>query len=272
MPQATRLTILVDNTPGGGCGGEHGFAAHVATPDGALLFDTGASDLIVRNADVLGIDLRRVAALVLSHGHYDHTGGLDALVPMLPEDVPVWAAHPAVSGPRYSIRPAARARAIGFAAGDAARSRVRVRQEPLEILPNVWMTGPVPRRNDFEDAGGPFFLDEAGTTPDTIPDDQSLVIITPSGPVLLAGCAHAGIVNTMDHAADILGLCGFRAVIGGLHLVNAGGDRIMRTLGALTARKVETVVPGHCTGPRATDLLDAAFHAGTCCSGSVFDL
>lgn len=270
MGGVVRLTILVDNASGVGYGGEHGFAAHVSTPVGDILFDTGASGLVVRNAVLLGVNLARVAAVVLSHGHYDHTGGLDALDRLLPDGVPVWAAHPAVFAPRFSIRQPGSPRAIGFAAGEAARRRVRVGPEPVEILPDVWATGVVPRRNDFEDAGGPFFLDERGERPDTIPDDQSLVILTPSGPVLLAGCAHAGIVNTMDHAADALRLRDFHAVIGGMHLVHANGTRLRRTLDALAARGVRTVAPGHCTGPAASAALAAAFPAQPCRGGAAF--
>ncbi|HOW45275.1 MAG TPA: MBL fold metallo-hydrolase [Candidatus Aminicenantes bacterium] len=113
-------------------------------------------------------------------------------------------------------------------------------------------SGPIPRRTDFKDTGGPFFLDRAGTRPDPLNDDLALWLRAPAGLVVCVGCAHAGLVNTLEHVRCLNAGERLHVVIGGFHLGGASPERLRRTVAALREMEVERVVPCHCTGEAAT--------------------
>ncbi|MGB9606460.1 MAG: MBL fold metallo-hydrolase, partial [Bryobacteraceae bacterium] len=112
----------------------------------------------------------------------------------------------------------------------------------------VWVTGEIPRRNDFEDTGGPFFLDEACCQPDPLVDDQALWVETAQGLVVVLGCCHSGVVNTLEYIRELRPGAQIRALIGGLHLVRAAPERIASTLEALERFAPQLIAPAHCTG------------------------
>jgi len=258
---SVRITVLVDNRAGEGLTAEHGFALWVEAGGRRLLFDTGAGKALAPNAAALGLDPARTQALVLSHGHWDHTGGIAWLRRQAPL-LEVFA-HPGVVQPRYSIRDGS-ARAIqmpgeAMAALDALEpARVHWVQAPLELAPGVGLTGPIPRETDFEDPGGPFYLDPEGRRPDPIEDDLALWIRTGKGLVVCVGCAHAGLVNTLRQVGRLHPGEGVRAVMGGLHLGAASPRRLDRTVAALAEMGLERVVPCHCTGDDAVARLQEA--------------
>lgn len=266
-----RLTFLADNRAvRPGLAAEHGLSVLVEHGAHAVLFDTGASDAALRNAAALGVDLGRVEAVALSHGHDDHTGGLEALLAALPGGVPV-RAHPGALVRRYSVRPGRGASEIGFRGGEAVRRRLILADGSVGLAPGLVLTGHVPRISGFEDTGGPFYLDPGGREPDLIPDDQALVVMTGAGNILVCGCAHAGVVNTLMHAAKVTGDDRFVAVVGGLHLGSAGPERVKRTVRELRKVGVGRVGPAHCTGEAAGAALAAEFGDGFmhCGAGTV---
>ena len=117
------------------------------------------------------------------------------------------------------------------------------------------ITGYIPRETEFEDTGGPFYLDPEGKRPDLIDDDLALWIRTDQGLVVCLGCCHAGLVNTIHHVRSISGTDRIRAIIGGLHLMNADDRRIERTIDALRSFSPDVIIPCHCTGEHASALL-----------------
>ncbi len=241
---------------------EWGLAFWIEADGRRLLFDTGAGRVLEHNARHLGLPLEAVEAVILSHGHYDHTGGLLSLLSggRRPE---VWI-HPEAFHPKYARREQAPARAIGLphlCEGDV-RMRARALKwtpQPTAIADGIWVTGEIPRGNEFEDTGGPFFLDEACREPDGLPDDQALWVETSGGLVIVLGCAHAGLVNTLDYIAQLRPGRRIRAVLGGLHLLRAGPHRIAATLQALEHYNPDLIAPAHCTGWRATAELAGRF-------------
>ena len=126
--------------------------------------------------------------------------------------------------------------------------RVVASREPQEIAPGVWTTGEVPRANDFEDVGGPFFLDEALTRPDPILDDQTVFFTGREGTMVVLGCAHAGVVNTLEHIRTLTHGAPLHTVVGGMHLERASERRMTETFAALRRLGVQRFGPNHCTG------------------------
>jgi 7,8-dihydropterin-6-yl-methyl-4-(beta-D-ribofuranosyl)aminobenzene 5'-phosphate synthase len=255
----TTITILADNhagddPAGGRLASEHGLALWIETGGRRILLDTGQGEALEQNVPALGVDLGATDILVLSHGHYDHTGGL-AYVLREARRAQVYC-HPGVRRSRYSVRDG-QAKPIGIRRGplsaldELPQERVHWVEGPLMLSAEVGITGPIPRSTSYEDTGGPFYLDPEGCLPDLIEDDLALWISTDKGLVVCLGCAHSGVVNTLDHIRALTGGAPIRAVIGGFHLMNASPERVEKTAAALRALEIPLVVPCHCTGDDA---------------------
>ncbi len=257
-----RITVLVENTAADSTLlAEHGLSVWIEKDGRRYLFDTGQGGALAHNAGALGIRLDSADAVLLSHGHYDHTGGL-VHVP-LRDGSPLIYAHPGVLGNKFSRKPGVPVRDIGMpsAVRDIIRASTQVRwtEGPTEVWPGFFLTGNIPRENDFEDTGGPFFADAEGRTPDELPDDQAAFIDTPGGLVVILGCAHSGVVNTLRYIRGLKGRTRFRAVMGGMHLVSATQERMGRTVEAFREFDIPKLFPAHCTGPDATGRLFREF-------------
>ncbi len=247
-----RITVLCDNSVGplAGTLGEHGFAALVEWEGGALLFDTGQGETLLHNALRMNKDLHRVGLVALSHGHYDHTGGL---LPLLRscggKDV---LAHPAVFGRRYRVKDTGESTAIGIPYEEAYLSGVGARfslaEGFREIAPGIFLTGEVPRETGFETGDSGLYCDDGGCALDTVLDDQSLVIRTARGLVFVLGCCHAGIVNTITYARQRTGVDDVYGVIGGTHLGFASPQQLDETIAALRQCRIQRILGSHCTG------------------------
>jgi 7,8-dihydropterin-6-yl-methyl-4-(beta-D-ribofuranosyl)aminobenzene 5'-phosphate synthase len=255
------ITILVDNQAGEHLESEHGFSLWIETENKHILFDTGQGCALTANASSLDIDLSKTDILVLSHGHYDHTGGM-AQVLQQAGHTHVYC-HSGVTQPRYSIHNGS-ARAIQMphasmlALDKVPEERMHWVLEPMFFSPKIGITGPIPRTTSFEDTGGPFYLDPAGRRVDPIIDDMALWMATDQGVVVCVGCCHAGLVNTLNHVRQLSGQVHIRAVIGGFHLLNSGNERLEHTIAALRSFEPALVVPCHCTGEHATAALHDA--------------
>jgi len=253
------FSVLLENTTNcGGLASEHGLSLWIEADGTRILFDAGQSGAFLANAAAMRIDISRADALVLSHGHYDHTGGL-AHLPR--ETWPLHAyLHPAAMMPRYHRHDPPPHKSIGMPAASATvikqmDERIIWTCTATQITEDIGVTGYFPRAAQFEQAEPSFFVDAACTRHDSIRDDQALWLKTKNGVVVVMGCAHAGVANTLDHICRLLLVDHIYAVIGGLHLGAASDDRIARTADALNKRGVALVAAGHCTGSEAVTTL-----------------
>jgi 7,8-dihydropterin-6-yl-methyl-4-(beta-D-ribofuranosyl)aminobenzene 5'-phosphate synthase len=247
-----RITILCDNTVGplSGTLGEHGFAALLEWDGGSLLFDTGQGATLLHNARRMKRDLHRVGAVALSHGHSDHTGGL---LPILQQcgGKEIFA-HPAIFSRRFRVKDTGESIPIGIPYEEhllrGAGGRFSLDDRFREVGPGIFLTGEAPRKTPFERGDAGQFCDEAGCLPDSVPDDQSLVVVSDRGLVLLLGCCHGGVINTIEHAREITGVESVHAVIGGTHLAFSNPDQLDATVRALRGYRISKLCAGHCTG------------------------
>jgi 7,8-dihydropterin-6-yl-methyl-4-(beta-D-ribofuranosyl)aminobenzene 5'-phosphate synthase len=265
MARSIRITVLVENTAfGRGLRGEHGLAYWIEAGQERVLLDTGqTAEGLLHNAECLGIDLATANAVVLSHGHDDHTGGLEEVLEGT-GSIPLFL-HPGALARRFSRKEDGSVLEIGAPPPlqepflRAHTSSLVWTHEATTITDVLRVTGQVPRETDFEDTGGAFYLDRGCSTPDPIVDDQAVHFDTPEGIVVLLGCGHAGVVNTLRHVQRITGGRPIHAVIGGMHLATASKHRLDRTVEALRELDVDIISPLHCTGPRAQARLASEF-------------
>jgi 7,8-dihydropterin-6-yl-methyl-4-(beta-D-ribofuranosyl)aminobenzene 5'-phosphate synthase len=261
-----RITVLAENTASKqGLLAEHGLSFWIERGDDRVLFDTGQGRVLVGNAGRLGIRLKLVDAIVLSHGHYDHTGGLgDALGGTSGTKV---YAHREAFAPKFVRDAGGTAREIGIPFLDEAQLRTQADlvwvEEQTEVCAGIRITGPVPRATAFEDVGGPFFRDRDCSRPDEILDDQAAFVETPQGTLVILGCAHAGVINTLWYVRMLTNGRPIHTVMGGMHLGGASAERLHQTVAELRRMKVQRLLPCHCTGMAATVRLWTEF-PGTC--------
>jgi len=266
MVPTLSITAVVENTAGKfNFLGEWGLALWIEAGPHRILYDTGQGRTLIDNARLLGIDLRDAQALVISHGHSDHSGGIAALMAHgFHGKVYI---HPKALEKKYQLEgdPPPRLKGIPPACEAALRDHgadVIHSAVPTEIAPGLIVTGTIPRRNDFEAKPGPYFLDEAGATKDPLIDDQALMIETPKGWVVITGCGHAGVVNTVRYAAELAGSGNIYAVAGGMHLFAASPQQVRTTAEQLRELRVPFLAPCHCTGIQTVGVLQAEFGTG----------
>ena len=239
--------------------GEWGFGAIVEVDGHRILFDTGARPTtVLQNARELKVDLTQVPEVVLSHNHSDHTGGLLTLRKDVAGSAPSALARVHVGRGLFWSRPRAGGAEeanlpLKTRADYAAAGITFVEHDgPQQILPGVWLTGPVPRvhpERNWSDTGK--VRTPEGLVEDTIPEDQSLVFDTDQGLVILAGCGHAGIVNTVEYARKVVRAAPIAAIVGGLHLYALDDERLNWTADQLKANGLGSLLGAHCTGIEA---------------------
>jgi len=256
------VTILRDNLAPEGLKAGHGLALLVEADEACVLLDTGDSPETWDNADALGVELGRVSCLVLSHGHYDHTGGIEELLRRVGELRVV--AHPAVFEPRWAMGGTPRyiGPPLSRAELEALGARLELNAQPLEIAPGVMTTGQVPR--DAQDLPPQTRLRverDGQTRPDDFIDDMSVVVSLQEVAVVLTGCAHAGLVNIVAHCGR-LAPAPLRALLGGTHLMASSEEEVVAIAGELRARGLTHLAPLHCTGESGRRFLEKHF-AGT---------
>lgn len=234
-----KITILTENTASGKFLAEHGLSYLIEIDDQKILFDTGHSDVFLKNARKLGIEIEKeVETVVLSHGHWDHGDGLQFL-----------QNKRLVTHPGAFIR---RFRKKEFSPVGLSLTKKEVENRfsltetkvPLQISENLWFLGEIPRKNNFE-ALSTSFVDDFRND-DFIPDDSALAAIVKKKLVIITGCSHSGICNIVEHAKKVTGISDAQAVLGGFHLKKQN-EQTRKTIEYFKTNKIEQVLPSHCT-------------------------
>lgn len=257
------ITCITENTAlrGSALWGEHGLSFYIETGQGRVLFDTGqTSAVLLHNMALLGIAPSEVDAVVLSHAHNDHTGGLPAILQQQP-GLPVYA-NADLGRPRYSVKDG-RHHHIGMPLSIEALARfadLRLSADPQEVLPGLWTTGEIVDRSEPEGRSPTHVTpDGDGWQPDPYQDDLSMVLETNEGLVLILGCCHAGLLNTLAQVKDRFGKEPI-VIVGGTHLASADDEQLAHIVDVLRDMSgLRRIYPSHCSGERSYVALAAAF-------------
>ena len=229
-----KIKVLVENIASGKMRAEWGLS-YLIESDERILFDTGASDLFMHNAAILGESLEEVEKVVLSHGHWDHGTGLQYL------QSKTLYAHEAIFKERYSGP-----RSIGLPFTREfleERMTLSLSKGPQKVSENITFLGEIPRESRLENSAG-HFTDKEGS-PDLVEDDSGIAVTEKGRLIVITGCAHAGVINTIEHAKKLTGISQVAAVVGGFHL--QGNDEITtETIRYLKEHHISRVYPSHC--------------------------
>lgn len=259
-----RISILVENASlNEGMTGEHGLSLWIETEGGTVLFDNGQTNRYADNAQALGISLADADAAVLSHGHYDHTGGVESLLDV--NDKAGIYLHPEAFITRYNGNAGVpTGNSIGIRWGEALKARFTPRailnREPCMILPGIWVSGEVPRLADSPDHGFVTPGAEGIWIPDRVTDEQFLIIQEAGGISIIAGCSHFGLKAMLAHAAGMFPGMPVHGIAGGLHLKNSTQEEMCEVIGILSQLSLKWLVPLHCTGQDVAYALKQVFH------------
>jgi 7,8-dihydropterin-6-yl-methyl-4-(beta-D-ribofuranosyl)aminobenzene 5'-phosphate synthase len=258
-----KITTLAENTAQMNCLAEWGLSMFIETDGVKVLFDTGSGIAAAHNAQLLGIDLGTADCIVLSHGHHDHTGGLREVLMLMKKEVEV-IAHPDVWAPKYGRWRKMPEHYAGLPFRrellENLGARFRLTREPVRITGRFMTTGEIPMVTAYEEIDSGLYDKKTGEMlPDELKDDLGLIIDTEYGLVVILGCAHRGIVNTLKHARKITGKETIYAAIGGTHLLNAERERWVKTAADLKEMGVQYLGVSHCTGFEASAYLAGEF-------------
>ena len=258
---ALKITTLSENTADAlGLLAEWGLSILVETGDTNVLLDTGQTISVGHNAEALGIDLHKIDKIILSHGHIDHTGGLMNVLGLIGKTTIV-IAHPDIVDSKYSGKQEDQRKNIGLPFQlqelENLGAKFKLSKKPVKITPDIMTTGEVPMVTDFEqiDPDRFFVKEDSMWHPDELKDDLALIINTKPGLIVVLGCGHRGVINTLYHAQKLTGRKEIRMVVGGCHLINSPAERVYKTVAALKELNVQKIGVSHCTGLEASAIM-----------------
>lgn len=261
LKKGLEISILIDNyVELTGLKAEHGLSMIVEEEDHRILFDCGQSSQIIKNAKKLNLELDDLNQIVLSHGHFDHTGGLLAVLE-LNKNIDVYG-HPGIFDKKYSRKK--QQKYIGIQEKrefyEKKGANFILSAESIKLTKNIYTTGQIPGVTSFEKVDESFIkMKDDEYKKDEILDDLSLVIERKEGIILILGCAHSGIINTLKHVVDMTGRDNFLLITGGMHLAGKENYYVEKILEEINRYKINCLVPAHCSGAANLPLFEKYF-------------
>jgi 7,8-dihydropterin-6-yl-methyl-4-(beta-D-ribofuranosyl)aminobenzene 5'-phosphate synthase len=264
MTKSVRIQVVIENKSMlNWLQSEHGFSVLLDTDDSLGLFDTGASNLVWHNLETLGYMPSQIDWICLSHGHWDHVGGLEIFAKQHPNLNPHLILHKHALEPTWIYKNNQWTNGGFNIKPDILKSQFKIRyvSKFTEILPCIWVSGEIPRTTEFEKIAHRFATgtDIKNLKQETFPDDICMVINGASGLFVILGCTHSGIINTLKHVKVHFPKTPIQAIMGGLHLVESSSENIGRTVEELKTFNISKFYLGHCTGKHAMRKLKACF-------------
>ncbi len=257
-----QIFVLVENSAGAQTPAEHGLSYLIESDGKSILFDTGQSDLFMKNAAAMGLSLDHIDFVVLSHGHYDHGNGLEYL------GEGELICHPGCFVKRFRKTDNTY---IGLKCTQEeldARFSVTLSSTPVHLSEKIVFLGEIPRVTAFESKSTSFLFEDG--SPDFVMDDTALAMILPEGLFVVTGCGHSGIVNTLEHAIKVTGIDKIFGVMGGFHL-KENDLQTRETISYLKRKKVKHVLPSHCTSEAALAEFHRFFDSRTIKTGDILE-
>ncbi len=257
------ISVLIEERKGrSGLKSEHGLSLFLRSAQESWIFDCGQSEMVVANAMKMGLPLKSARGIILSHGHYDHTGGLKALLQST-GPLPIYA-HPGVFRERFRLKEGTPPVSIGvpFSRSELERTGgvFNLGEKPRSLSAGVYLSGEIPRLTYFE-KGQSYLAVKEGEKfiPDPFEDEQLLIWKISGGLVLITGCGHAGLINSIRQAGRLFPGEKIKAVVGGFHLHSTPPETLAEIVNGLREFSPEMIVAGHCTGAPAEKLLAEEF-------------
>ncbi len=233
-----KISVLTDNHSGEHTPAEHGLSYFVEYEGKRLLFDSGQSDMFLRNAGTMNIDLSDSDMVILSHGHFDHGDGLFNL------SGGRLLCHPGCFIKRYRKSDHSYIGLKNSSDELAGKFELVIASEPYKISEKIFFLGEIPRLTDFESKSTSFVYED--DSPDFVMDDSAMAVIMPEGLFIVTGCGHAGIVNTLEHAKKVTGINRLYGIMGGFHLKEIN-NQTKETIKYIKENNLKYVLPSHCT-------------------------
>lgn len=251
-----KFRFLMENkTEGPGCIGEHGLSVYIEAQGKKLLFDTGASSLLKRNAEALGTDLRQVETVVISHGHYDHTGGVPEFC-RINRTAPIYI-HKEAFHEAYAVREGQmEERTCGIRwtqeEKELIESRMILTQDSVWLSDNIVISGTIPKIEGYAPAEL-FYrkMEDGSLQPDPMEHEQFLAIREPEGLYVFSGCSHRGVVPAVRRARELFSGERIAVLTAGMHLYSADKEMRSKVISQVLSEEMDLVIPVHCTGLEA---------------------
>jgi len=257
-----KISILTDNHPGVNTPAEHGLSYLIESDGKRLLFDTGQSEMFLKNSNIMNASLTNIDMIILSHGHFDHGNGLNYLSGQ------TLLCHPGCFVKRYRKSDRSYIGLKNSKTELTGKFELVTSDKPYKVSENIFFLGEIPRLTDFESQSTPFVFEDG--SPDYVPDDSAVAIILKEGLFVITGCGHAGVVNTLEYARKVTGVNILHGIMGGFHL-KARDAQTRKTIRYLQDNKLKHVYPSHCTDLPALSLFYETFGNTTVKTGSIFN-
>jgi len=256
------ISVLTDNHPGSHTPAEHGLSYFIEYDGKRILFDTGQSDMFLKNAEAMKINMKNIDMVILSHGHFDHGNGLGYM------SGSSMICHPGCFVKRYrksdhtyiGLKNSKKELSVLF--------NLITSSEPYKISEKIIYMGEIPRLTGFESQTTSFVFEDG--SPDYVKDDSGIVMLLQEGLFVVTGCGHAGIVNTLEHAKKITGISTLYGIMGGFHL-KENNRQTKETILYIKENNLKHVLPSHCTDLPALSAFYEVFGIKQVKSGDIFE-